>query len=135
MERKSVIQEKSFAFSIRIVNLFKWLIENRAPYKLAEQLLKSGTSIGANVEEATGGFSRKDFTAKMSIAYKEARASCYWLRLLQSTNYLDERMANSLLNDCEELVRILSSILLTTQGSPPIAREDDPYYLTPLFNS
>ena len=131
MERKeSIIQGKSFSFGVRTVNLYKWLIDNKVPYKVSEQLLKSGTSIGANVEEATGGYSRKDFTAKMSIAYKEARETRYWLRLLQATGYLNERMATSMLSDCEELIKILSSILLTAQENTGLVREDEPEYLT-----
>ncbi|MGM9509842.1 four helix bundle protein [Larkinella sp. GY13] len=131
MERKeSIIQGKSFSFGVRTVNLYKWLIDNKVPYKVSEQLLKSGTSIGANVEEATGGYSRKDFTAKMSIAYKEARETRYWLRLLQATGYLNERMATSMLSDCEELLKILSSILLTAQENTGLVREDEPEYLT-----
>jgi four helix bundle protein len=131
MERKeSIIQGKSFSFGVRTINLYKWLIDNKVPYKVSEQLLKSGTSIGANVEEATGGYSRKDFTAKMSIAYKEARETRYWLRLLQATGYLNERMATSMLSDCEELIKILSSILLTAQENTGLVREDEPEYLT-----
>ncbi|MGV3559041.1 four helix bundle protein [Larkinella arboricola] len=131
MERKeSIIQGKTFAFGVRTVNLYKWLVDNQVPYKIAEQLLRSGTSIGANVEEATGGYSRKDFSAKIGIAYKEARETRYWLRLLQATDYLNERMATSMLNDCEELIKILSSILLTTQENAGMVREEDPDYLT-----
>ncbi|MFC5411689.1 four helix bundle protein [Larkinella bovis] len=131
MDRKeSIVQGKTFAFGVRTVNLYKWLVDTKVPYKIAEQLLRSGTSIGANVEEAAGGYSRKDFTAKMGIAYKEARETRYWLRLLQATNYLNERMATSMLSDCEELIKILSSILLTTQENTNIVREDDPEYLT-----
>lgn len=131
MERKeSIIQGKSFSFGVRTVNLYKWLIDNKVPYKISEQLLKSGTSIGANVEEATGGYSRKDFTAKMSIAYKEARETRYWLRLLQATDYLNERMATSMLSDCEELIKILGSILLTAQENTGFVREEEPEYLT-----
>ncbi|RAJ95900.1 four helix bundle protein [Larkinella arboricola] len=129
MERKeSIIQGKTFAFGVRTVNLYKWLVDNQVPYKIAEQLLRSGTSIGANVEEATGGYSRKDFSAKIGIAYKEARETRYWLRLLQATDYLNERMATSMLNDCEELIKILSSILLTTQENAGMVREENPDY-------
>ncbi|WP_266364366.1 four helix bundle protein [Tellurirhabdus rosea] len=114
-QKESIIQSKAFAFAIRVVNLHKWLMQQQVPYKLAEQLLKSGTSIGANLEEATGGFSRKEFAAKIGISYKEARETRFWLRLLQATNYLDERMASSMLSDCEELIKILAAIQLTTQ--------------------
>ncbi|GAB3331845.1 four helix bundle protein [Larkinella ripae] len=115
---------------MRTVNLYKWLIDTKVPYKIAEQLLRSGSSIGANVEEAAGGYSRKDFAAKMGIASKEARETRYWLRLLQATNYLNERLATSMLDDCEALLKILSSILLTAQENSGLVREDDPGYLT-----
>ncbi|WP_265991775.1 four helix bundle protein [Larkinella insperata] len=71
--KESVVQKKAFAFAVRTVNLYKGLVENKVPVKMAEQLLKSGTSIGANLEEATGGYSRKEFAAKVVISYKEAR--------------------------------------------------------------
>ncbi|WP_460673450.1 four helix bundle protein [Larkinella ripae] len=124
------MQGKAFAFGVRTVNLYKWLIDTKVPYKIAEQLLRSGSSIGANVEEAAGGYSRKDFAAKMGIASKEARETRYWLRLLQATNYLNERLATSMLDDCEALLKILSSILLTAQENSGLVREDDPGYLT-----
>jgi four helix bundle protein len=79
--------------------------------------LKSGTSIGANVEEAHGGISKSDFSSKISIAYKEAKESMYWLRLIYATDYLDEKLYKSLLDDCEELCRILFSILKVTRIS------------------
>lgn len=113
--KESVVQTKAFAFAVRTVNLYKWLVENKVPVKMAEQLLKSGTSIGANLEEATGGYSRKEFAAKVGISYKEARETRYWLRLLRATNYLTEQMATSMLNDCEELIRILAAIQISAQ--------------------
>lgn len=113
--KESVVQTKAFAFAIRIVNLYKWLIENKVPIKIADQLLKSGTSIGANLEEATGGYSRREFAAKVGISYKEARETRYWLRLLHATHYLNDQMANSMLHDCEELIRILAAIQISAQ--------------------
>lgn len=82
---------------------------------MSKQLLKSGTSIGANAEEANGGQSKKDFIAKMSISYKEARETHFWLRILRDTDYIDAESARSLLEDCEELKRIASSILITSK--------------------
>lgn len=113
--KENVIQQKSFAFAIRIVNAYKFLITEKKEFVLSKQLLKSGTSIGANVEEASGGQSRKDFIAKISIGYKEACETKYWLRLLTATKYLEEKLTQSLVNDAEELCKILSSILLTSK--------------------
>lgn len=113
--KENVIQQKSFTFAIRVVNAYKHLTEQKKEFVLSKQLLRSGTSIGANVEEATGGQSKKDFIAKISISYKEARETKYWLNLLTATDYLDEKLSKSLLDDAEELCKILSSILLTTK--------------------
>jgi len=110
--KKSIIAEKSFEFSIKIVNLCKEQRFNTMEFELFRQLIKSGTSIGANVEEALAGQSKKDFIAKMSIAAKEARESNYWLRLLHSTNLINK---NELTEDSLELVKILSSIIKTSQ--------------------
>ena len=82
MKTDNIVQQKSFAFAIRIVNLYKYLIAEKKEFVLSKQLLRSGTSVGANVEESIGGESDKDFLSKISIAYKEARASMYWLQLL-----------------------------------------------------
>ena len=113
--KENVVQQKSFAFAIRVVNAYKYLTEQKKEFVLSKQLLRWGTSIGANVEEATGGQSKKDFIAKISISYKEARDTKYWLNLLTATDYLDEKLSKSLLDDVEELCKILSSILLTTK--------------------
>ena len=109
---------KSYVFAQRIVKLYKYLLKQKQPRALAEQLLRSGTSIGANIEEATGGFSRRDFTAKCSIAYKEARETHYWLRLLRDTECLDAKLADSLLHNADELKRMLAAILLKTRANP-----------------
>lgn len=113
MKQENVVQEKSYAFAIRIVRLYKYLLEDKHEYALSKQLVKCGTSIGANIEEALGGQSDKDFIAKLSVAYKEARETHYWLRLLRDTDFLEAKPAASILRDCEELLRILSSILTT----------------------
>ena len=115
--KENIIQRKSFAFAIRIINVFKYLQSEKKEYALSNQLIRSGTSIGANVEEAIGGQSKKDFISKISISYKEARETKYWLRLLKATNYLEEKEATSLLLDTEELCKILSSILLSSKNS------------------
>lgn len=113
--KENIIQQKSFAFAIRTVNAYKYLQLEKKEFVLSKQLLRSGTSIGANIEEATGGQSKKDFIAKMSIAYKEARETKYWIKLLAATEYLKGDMSKSLLDDAEELCKILSSILLSSK--------------------
>ena len=110
-EVENPIREKSFAFAIRVVGLNKYLVNEKKEFVLSKQILKSGTSIGANVEEGIGGISRKDFRAKLSIAYKEARETKYWLRLLHATDYINENVFDSLMQECEELLKILYVIV------------------------
>ena len=98
-----------------MVRAYQHLINEKREFILSKQFLRSGTAIGANVEEAIGGQSEADFIAKLSIAYKEARETSYWIRLLQATDYLTENQSQSLLNDAEELCRIISKILTTTK--------------------
>ncbi|MBK9331471.1 MAG: four helix bundle protein [Ignavibacteria bacterium] len=117
MNKKSVIHVKSYSFSIRIVRLYQYLIKEHKEYSLAKQILRSGTSIGANIEEATGGHSKREFLSKLSIAYREARETHYWLRILFDTDYLNRELFTSLFRDCEEILRILSKIQLTTKSS------------------
>ena len=114
--KENVVQIKSYQFAVRIVKLYQYFLEQKKEYILSRQLVKAGTSIGANVEEAIGGQSDKDFMAKMSIAYKVARESHYWLRLLRDTNFIEPTLATSLLNDCEELLRIIGTIIKTMKG-------------------
>ena len=99
--------EKSFAFALRIVKLYQNLNGKKKEFVLSKQVLRSGTSIGANLEESRGAQSSSDFQAKISIAYKEARETSYWLRLLHASKYLTDRQFDSVHSDCEELVRIL----------------------------
>jgi four helix bundle protein len=113
MKSDNIVQQKSFAFAIRIVNVYKYLISEKKEFVLSKQLLRSGTSIGANIEESIGGQSDKDFISKISIAYKEGRETIYWLKLLQVTDYLSEQEALSLLNDAEEICKILGKIQIT----------------------
>ncbi len=113
--RENIIQQKSFAFAVRIIKLNKYLVEKKKEFVLSKQILKSGTSIGANVEEAIGGFSRKDFRAKLSIAYKESRETEYWLKLLFETDYIDKKMFESMFEDCKELSKILFVIINKTK--------------------
>lgn len=115
--KDNVLRNKAFDFAVRIVNLYKYLTDKKKEFVLSKQLLRSGTSIGANVEEAIGGQSRSDFTAKLSIAYKEARESLYWIELLNKTDYLDTKETESIKMDIEEILRIIGRIRKTILNS------------------
>ena len=112
----NIILDKSFEFAIRVVKLYKYLCDDKKEYVLSKQLLRAGTSIGANINEAQAGQSKADFIAKMAIASKEARESKYWIDLLIKTDYLDinENHVKSLLNDIEEIIKLLTSIVKTS---------------------
>ena len=114
---ENTIYKKSFKFAVRIVNLYKFLCNLQKEYILSKQLLRCGTSIGANVNEAISAQSKKDFIAKMSIANKEARETKYWIDLLIETEYLkeNENYVKSLQNEIEEIIKILTSIIKTSQ--------------------
>ena len=113
--KENLVQVKSYAFAVRVVNLYKDIISRHREYALGKQILRAGTSIGANVEETIGAQSDRDFVAKLSIAYKEAREASYWLRLLHDTGYLQHRIFQSMSSDCEELKRLLYSIINTSR--------------------
>ena len=119
MKKDNIILDKSFSFAIRVVKLYKHLCDDKKEYILSKQLLRCGTSIGANINEAQAGQSKKDFIAKMSIASKEARESKYWIDLLAKTNYLDmnEHHVKSLLKDIEEIIKLLTIIVKSSQGN------------------
>lgn len=115
--KENIIQIKNYAFAVRIVKVYQHLCEEKKEYVLSKQLLRSGTSIGANIEEAIGGQSGKDFYAKLTIAYKEARETHYWIRLLTDTNYLSKEENKSLLYDIDELLKIIGSIQKTLRAN------------------
>ena len=115
--KSNVSVEKSFSFAVRIVNLYKYLTQEHKEYVLSKQLLRSGTSIGANISEAQRGQSKADFTAKMSIALKEASESEYWIKLLYHTNYINEEQFRSLSTDVQELIAILMAICGTANAN------------------
>ena len=117
MAQKNVIAEKSYQFALRIVKLYQFLIQEKKEFTLGKQILRSGTSIGANVAEAVGSQSKKEFRAKMSIAYKEILETNFWLNLLKDSKYIPEDLADSFLVDCEELAKISGKILVTTTKS------------------
>ncbi len=112
---ENVIEDKSFHFAIRIVNLYKYLCRAEKEYILSKQVLRSGTSIGANVAEAQQAQSRADFIAKLSIALKETSETKYWLRLLEATGYLSGKEIRSVYADCIELEKLLVTILKSTK--------------------
>lgn len=116
MKSENPIQTKSYAFALRVVKLYRYLCEEKKEYVLSKQIVRSGTSIGANVEEAIGGQSSKDFLSKMSIAYKEARETHYWLRLLRDSDILDAKLSETIIGDCEELLKLSGSIIRTTKS-------------------
>lgn len=120
-KKQNVIAEKSFLFAVRIVKLYQHLSEKKRELVLSKQILRSGTSIGANVEEAEGAISKADFSNKISIAYKEARETHYWIRLLKETGFLSQKEYQSIIDDCEELLKILRAILNKTRVQKQIA--------------
>jgi four helix bundle protein len=109
--KKNVVRQKSFDFALRIIEIYKNLCNEKKEFVLSRQVLRSGTSIGANIVEADSSISRAEFSAKISIAYKEARETCYWLRLLFHGSYLDYKTFNSMVADSDELCKLLYSIL------------------------
>ena len=113
--KENLLKTKSLAFSVRIVGLYRYLTEQKKEYILSKQILRSGTSIGANIYEANYGQSKVDFAAKLQIALKEAAETEYWLLLLTQTNYLEESMGKSLNEDCLELKRLLISSVRTAR--------------------
>jgi TIGR02436 family protein len=112
----NVIENKSFQFAIRIVRLYKFLCEEKKEYILSKQLLRAGTSIGANVTESQQAQSKPDFVSKISIALKEASETKYWIKLLGATEYLSENQTNSILDDCVEIEKILVTILKSAKN-------------------
>ena len=115
MAKDNIIVDKSYKFGLRIVKLYMFLKKNKVERELLVQLLKSGTSVGANIEEAVGGQSGADFVHKTGIAYKEAREVHYWLRILRDSNLLEIELANSFIKDADELKKILASIIKTSK--------------------
>lgn len=109
------VRERSFAFAKRVVRVYRYLISEKREHILSRQLLRSGTSIGANIVEAQCGISRRDFLSKMYIAYKESAETAYWLRLLYETGYLPDDAYRSIATDCDEIRRMLASITKTTR--------------------
>ena len=110
-----MLAEKSIAFAIRIVKCYKYLVNEKNEYVMAKQILRSGTSIGANVHEAIYAQSKADFMSKMSISLKEASETSYWLVLLRKTDFIDEKIYSSLKGEVDEIIRIIVSTLKTVR--------------------
>ena len=119
MKGNNVILDKSKAFAVRIIKLYKYLCDEKKEFTLSKQILRSGTSIGANVKEAVRGLSKPDFITKMSIAIKEASETEYWLELLYETEYLDKIQFDSIYADNQELIKILMSIVKSSNERRP----------------
>lgn len=115
MHKENPLWIKSYDFALKIIHLYKKLNKEKKEYILSKQLLRSGTSIGANVSEANGAISKADFSAKISISYKESLETKYWLSLLKDSDYINVQEANRLINDADELSKIMFSILKTTR--------------------
>nr|WP_280750400.1 MULTISPECIES: four helix bundle protein [unclassified Parabacteroides] len=113
--KENVVREKSFAFALRIVKLFKYLTEEKKEYILSKQLIRSGTAIGALQSESENAESEADFIHKLAIAQKECNETLYWLKLLYYSDYLDETAFQSIYYDAEELKRIITAIVRTTK--------------------
>ena len=111
MSNDSIAKQKSMAFARRIVRLYQFLVSEQREYVMSKQVLRSGTSIGANIAEAVYGSSRKDFSAKLQIAQKEAAETMYWLELLNSCDYIPNNLYESLRKDCRELLSILCATI------------------------
>ena len=116
MKEQNVIQQKSLKFSVLIVGLCKYLRDKEKDFIISKQLLRSGTSIGANIEEGIGCQTKKDFYFKISIAYKEARESYYWLKILKDSKMLEQSRIEQPIADCEELLKIIGTILKTLRN-------------------
>ena len=112
--REIIIIQKSYAFALQIIQLYKSLVEKK-DFVLSKQILRSGISIGANIHEAVASESKKDFIHKLGLTVKEARETCYWLNLLKDSEYISNVEFTKLNNSCEEIIRILNSIILTTK--------------------
>jgi len=119
MKSDNIIQEKSFKFAVRIAKFSK-LIREKKEDELARQILRSGISIGANVKEAIGASSHKDFIHKMTISYKESRETIYWLKLLFHSDVISKIEFDSLYNDAEEIIKIITKILNTSKAKATV---------------
>ena len=117
MKKENVVMNKSYAFALRIVKLYKYLVYEKKEYVLSKQLLRSGTSIGALMKEGEHAQSKADFLNKMNIALKEANETQYWIELLRDSSYLTSKESLSIYDNANELIRLLASIVKSTKQS------------------
>jgi four helix bundle protein len=115
--KDNLLSEKSHSFALRMIKLYKFLIQEHKEYVLSKQVLRSGTSIGANIKESVYAQSKIDFIHKLSIAQKETSETHYWLTLLRDSEYIKNNLAESLLRDCDELMRLLTASIKTAKGN------------------
>lgn len=115
--KDNIVKTKSFAFAVRIVKLYQFLVDTKKEFVLSKQLLRSGTSVGAMVREAEHAETKPDFIHKMAIAQKEINETIYWLELLAETNFLTKEQFESLISDAEELIKLVTSILKSTKAN------------------
>ena len=125
-QTKSIVGKKSYAFALEIISIYKALNNDKKEFILSKQLLRCGTSIGANVHEALSSESKRDFIHKLSIALKESKETSYWLNLLKDSNYIASEQYDKLNGDCNEIIKILNSIILTMKQK---------YFSKPTLNS
>ena len=115
--KENVLSVKSYKFALRTVKLCKFMNAEHKEFVLSKQVLRSGTSIGANIEESIHAQSKPDFIHKLSIAQKEASETNYWLRLLRDSDYINEKLAGSMINDCEEVQKLLTASIKTAKSN------------------
>lgn len=127
MKKDNPLKDKSYAFAVRIVKMYKYLCDKKHEYVLSKQVLRSGTSIGANIVEANGAISKDDFSAKMSIAYKEALETKYWLDLLKDSGYLESKGYDELYQEADEISRMLFAVLKVQEELDQLARINDQF--------
>ena len=122
MSRESILKTKSFNFAVRIINLYKYLKKRHGENIVSQQIIRAGTSIGASIREAEFAESKKDFTHKLYIGLKEANESVYWLQLLYATDYINKKMFDSMINDANELVKMLISSIKTIKSKSRVTK-------------
>ncbi len=113
--KESIAGEKAYKFALRIIKLYRYLAGKKREFVISKQILRSGTSIGANIEEARFAQSKKDFISKFSISLKEAAETLYWLKLLRDSNEVEEKYIRDIISECNEIIRLLSSIVKTSK--------------------
>ena len=113
--KENVLKDKAFSFALRIVKLYQYLANEKKEFVISKQVLRSGTSIGANIEEANQAQSKLDFIHKLSIAQKESFETHYWIRILRESEFLNKKLADSLLQDCEEIQKLSTSSIKTAK--------------------